>query len=202
MKLHSPSADRNKEPLLAVLRDVLPAHGTLLELNAGSGQHAVHFARALPGLRWIPTDLDADARASIASWRSEANLPNLAPAAALDARAPSWCPPLPDDGADAILSVNMMHIAPWEAAVGLFAGAGRHLRPGGVLVTYGPYNVDGRFTAESNAAFDARLRAQDSTWGIRDLADLLALAETHGLTRELVQPMPANNFTVVYRRSA
>ena len=199
MKRFSPASERNKDPILAVLRTVVPASGHALELSAGSGQHSVHFAAALPGLVWQPTDIDPTAIASVAAHREDAGLPNLLAPRVLDVTDADWGLPQP---MDLITSINMIHISPWAASEGLFAGAGRHLAPGGALVTYGPYNVDGAFTAESNARFDASLRARNAAWGIRDLDDLLALATAAGLTREALIPMPANNFTVVYRKAA
>jgi SAM-dependent methyltransferase len=163
MKRSAPSALRNRAPILEVLRRVLPAEGVVLELASGTGEHAVHFAAALPGLTWQPSDPSPEARASIAAWRAEAALPNLRPPLPLDVVAP-W--PL-DDVAPlaAIVCINMIHIAPWAATEALFAGAARALAPGAPLVTYGPYRFGGAFTADSNAAFDADLRAPRSALG-------------------------------------
>src|SRR5262249_28273084 len=155
--LTSPAALRNRGPILDVLRRVLPARGTVLEIGSGSGEHAVHFAAGLPHLTWQPTDLDPDALASIAAHRRAAGLPNLLPPSELGGAVPSW--PVPN--ADAVVSINMIHIAPWLAAEGLVAGAGRMLAPGAVLFLYGPFKEDGRHTAPSNAAFDASLRASN-----------------------------------------
>jgi SAM-dependent methyltransferase len=196
MKRHAPPTERNREPLLAVLRQVLPASGTLLEVASGTGQHAVFFAREFPGLSWQPTDLDPESLASIAAWREEAALPNLLPPLPLDATQDAW----PVQTADALLNVNMIHISPWAACQGLMRGAGRVLSPGGCLVMYGPYFVEGRETAPSNLAFDESLRARNPTWGVRELGAVTAEAARSGLVRERVVDMPSNNLTVVFRK--
>ena len=194
----APAVARNRDPILAVLRRVLPAKGTVLEIASGTGEHAVHFAAALPHLTWQPTDRDSDALASIAAYRAAAQLPNLLTPLELDAAAAAW----PVARADAVVSINMIHIAPWSAAEGLMAGAGRVLARGGILYMYGPYKEDGRHTAPSNAAFDASLRAQDPRCGVRDVGEVSALAAQHGL--ELVErvAMPANNLSLVFRHGA
>lgn len=196
MRRVAPAAARNREPILAVLRHVLPPSGTILEIASGSGEHAVHFARMLPDLLWQPSDPDPDSVASISAWRDEASLPNLLEPIALDATASEW----PMDHADAILCINMVHISPWSATEGLMAGAERLLAPGASLVLYGPYRRDGKHTAPSNAAFDADLRARNPAWGVRDVADVAALAEGRGLSLDRLVEMPANNLTLVFRR--
>lgn len=193
---HAPATERNREPLLAVLREVLPASGLLLEVASGTGQHAAFFARAFPGLSWQPTDGDAGALESIDAWRAAEGMPNLLPARMLDASSDAW----PVEHADAMLCVNMIHIAPWAACQGLMRGAGRVLRPGGRLVLYGPYFVEGTVTAPSNLAFDESLRDRDPSWGVRELGAVTAEALRHGLTRERVVEMPSNNLTVVFSR--
>jgi len=190
-----PAAARNRDPILAVLRRVLPEHGLVLEIASGSGEHVAHFAAALPALTFQPSDRDATMLDSIAAHAT--GLANVRPPVALDVTAPAW----PVVRADALLCINMIHISPWRATEGLMAGAGRVLGNGGVLYLYGPYRIDGRHTAESNAAFDASLRAQDPEWGVRDLGDVGALAARHGLARVETVAMPANNFSVVFRRS-
>ena len=157
----SPAVARNRDPILAVLRRVLPAQGTVLEIASGSGEHAAYFAAALPHLFWQPADIDPDALASISAHRAAAEAPNLLHPIELDAAAPDW----PVTRADAIVSINMIHIAPWAAAAGLMAGAARLLAAGGVLYLYGPFMEDGRHTAQSNASFDASLRARDPEMG-------------------------------------
>jgi SAM-dependent methyltransferase len=196
MKRHAPAPERNRDPILAVLREVLPTSGTLLELASGTGQHAVFFARAFPGLVWQPTDVDPESLESIEAWRAEEPLPNLRPALALDVRADVW----PVASADAVLCINMIHISPWEACQGLMRGAARVLTPGGRLILYGPYFVEGRPTAPSNLAFDASLRARDPAWGVRELGAVTEEARRHGLERERVVDMPSNNLTVLFRQ--
>ena len=191
----APATARNRAPILAVLQEVLPGRGLVLEIASGTGEHAVHFAAALPDLTWQPSDPSEDARASIAAWRDEAALPNLRAPLPLDVTAP-W----PVDAADAIVCINMIHIAPWEATLALFAGAARVLPPGGPLVTYGPYRFGGAFTAESNAAFDADLRRRDPRWGVRDVVDLEAAAIAAGLALIGTFGLPANNHAIVWRR--
>ena len=194
----SPAVARNRDPILAVLRRVLPTQGTVLEIASGTGEHAVYFAAALPHLTWQPTDLGVDARASVAAHRAAAQLPNLEAPLALDARAPSW----PVERADAVVSINMIHIAPWAAVEGLMAGAGRLLAPGGVLYLYGPFKEHGEHTAPSNAAFDASLRARDPRWGVRDRDEVAALAQRNRLKLVERVAMPANNLSLVFQRQA
>jgi len=195
-RLFYPHVARNREPILAVLRRVLPPQGFVLEIASGSGEHAVYLAKALPSLTWQPTDPDDEALASIAAHRADAAAPNLLPPLSLDVTAQTW----PVAYADAIVCCNMIHIAPWAACEGLIAGAARVLPAGGILYLYGPYKVGGRHTAPSNAAFDADLRARNPAWGIRDLGDVTALAESHGLIRTETVEMPANNLSVIFRR--
>ena len=194
MKRHAPATERNREPILAVLRLVLPARGLALEIASGSGQHAVHFAAALPGLAWQPSDRDPESLASIAAWRDEAALPNLRPPLLLDVLAP-W----PVDRADALFCANMIHISPWSCTLALLDGAARILAPGAPLVLYGPYRRGGQHTAPSNAAFDASLRARDPAWGVRDLERVLAEAASRDLDLDRVVELPANNVAVVLR---
>ena len=191
----APAAARNRDPILAALRDVLPERGVVLEIASGSGEHAVHFAAAFPTLTFQPSDPDADARASIDAWA--AGLVNMRPALALDASASSW----PVDAADAVLCINMIHIAPWSACEGLMRGAAAILPSGAPLVLYGPYRRAGRHTAPSNAEFDADLRARNPAWGVRDLDDVAALAAASGFGPPEVREMPANNLVVVFRRA-
>jgi SAM-dependent methyltransferase len=194
----SPAAIRNRDPILAVLRRVLPAHGAVLEIASGTGEHAAHFAAGMPNITWQPTDQNAQALRSIAAHRNIAQMANLLPPMALDASSDSW----PVTGADAIVSINMIHIAPWSAAQGLIAGAERILAPGGVLFLYGPFKENGQHTAPSNAAFDADLMARNPQWGVRDLAQVCDLASRHGLDFVERVAMPANNLSVVFHRRA
>jgi SAM-dependent methyltransferase len=194
MKRFAPATQRNREPIRDVLARELPASGTVLELASGSGEHAIFMAAAFPHLTWQPTDLDPDALASIAAWRAEAALPNLREPLRLDACDATW----PVSEASAITCCNMIHISPWEATLGMFAGAARLLAPGALLYLYGPYRFNGAFTAPSNEAFDASLRSRDPSWGVRDVTDLEAAASGFAL-REVIS-MPANNHSLVFRR--
>lgn len=193
---YSAAAARNAEPILEVLRGWLPAGGRVLEIASGSGQHAVALSRALPGIAWIPSDPDPGARHSIAAWREAEGAERVAEPIALDVTAAEW----PTDDADAIVCINLLHVAPWTAAEGLFAGAGRILPTGGILALYGPFRLGGEHTAETNADFDAALRARDPAWGIRDIDDLDGLAHANGLARTGTVIMPANNRMLRYRR--
>jgi hypothetical protein len=169
----------------------------VLEIASGTGEHAVYFAAGLPHLNWQPTDVDADALGSISAHRGAAELPNLLPALALDAAAPIW----PVTSAEAVVAINLIHVAPWGTARGLMAGAARVLTAGGVLYLYGAFKQDGRHTAPSNAAFDAYLRAYDPQWGVRDLREIVNLARDHGLDLVERVAMPANNLSVIFVHS-
>jgi SAM-dependent methyltransferase len=196
-RMFSPAAARNSAPILAVLKRVLPANGVVLEIGCGTGEHAVDFAGAMPSLTWLPSDPDSDSRASTASWIKFAGLSNVLPPLDIDVCAKSWgieqIAPF-----DAIVSLNMVHIAPWAASLGLFAGAGRLLRVGGLLFLYGPFMRDGVHNAPSNAAFDASLRARDPSWGLRDIADLERVGESSELSLRETIEMPANNMSLVF----
>tara|TARA_B100000678_G_scaffold287232_2_gene293435 strand:+ start:320 stop:919 length:600 start_codon:yes stop_codon:yes gene_type:complete len=196
-KRESPAAQRNRAPIAAVLAEELPEHGLVLEIASGTGEHAVHFAREFPALEWQPSDPDAQARASIVAYLADVVLPNLHPPLPLDAAAVDW----PVAQADAILCVNMLHISPWEASEGLFAGAARVLDAGAPLILYGPYIEADVETAPSNLAFDESLKARDPRWGLRDIADVDALATRNGFARTRRVAMPANNLMLVYRRA-
>jgi hypothetical protein len=195
-RLYAPATARNREPILAVLRQHLPSHGLVLEVASGSGEHVVHIAQAFPGLDFQPSDPDRQARASIDAWRDQAGLQNIRPALALDAAAETW----PLSAADAVLCINMIHIAPWEAAVGLVRGAAALLRADCMLYLYGPFRRDGAHTAPSNAAFDRNLRVRNATWGVRDLEAVAALALSHGFADPIVEAMPANNLSLIFRK--
>jgi SAM-dependent methyltransferase len=190
---HAPATLRNRDAILAVLQDVLPAAGLVLEVASGSGEHCAFLAEALPVLRFQPSDPDPEARASIDAWC--AGLPNVAPALALDCLAP-W----PALTAAAVLCINMVHISPWGATLGLLAGAAVALPPGGVLTLYGPYREAGRAFAESNAAFDESLRSRNPDWGIREVQAVADAAAAQGFGPPVVTPMPANNLSLVFRR--
>ncbi|MEJ7934005.1 DUF938 domain-containing protein [Sphingobium sp. AN558] len=194
-KRHAPATRRNRDAILAVLRDVLPPSGLVLEVASGSGEHAVAFARALPGLTWQPSDPDPDALASIAAWQEEAKLPNLRQPILLDATGDTW----PVASADAILCINMVHISQWEATVGLFVQSAKLLQKGAPLILYGPYFRKGYPTAPSNLAFDESLRARNAQWGIRSLENVSELARSTGFVLATVHDMPANNLTLSFR---
>lgn len=193
----SPSTARNREPILEALRSTLPPAARVLELASGTGEHAVFFAGAMPGWNWQPSDPDAAARASIEAWRQELALANLLAPLAIDARAPEWGVAGPFD---AIVAINMIHISPWEATLGLMAGAGRLLTPGGVLFTYGAYKRGGAHTAPSNELFEQWLKGRDPAFGVRDLEAVEAAANAQGLSLRDVIAMPANNFSLVFER--
>ncbi len=190
----APAAQRNADPIREVLERVL-APGLVLEIASGTGQHAAHMARALPAVTWQPSDVDAHALASIAAWVESAGLPNLRPPIELDVTDDPW----PVSAPSAVVCINMIHIAPWSAALALFRGAASVLPAGGLLYTYGPYRFDG-ITAPSNDSFDSSLRAHDSSWGVRDVRDLEAAAAAVGLRLDEVVAMPANNHSLVFRR--
>jgi len=194
----SSAAERNRAPILAALERVLPARGVALEIASGTGQHAAHFARALPGWDWQPSDADPAALASIDAWC--AGVANVRPARRLDVLDASW--PGAPERVDAIFCANMLHISPRSTCAALMRGAGRRLAPDGVLVLYGPYVVDGEPTAASNLAFDADLRARDGEWGLRRLADVTREAEAAGLRLREREAMPANNLLLVLERAA
>ena len=187
---------RNTAPIIDVLRGILPDRGLVLEIASGSGEHAVHFARAFPSLTFQPSDADPDALRSIDAWRFSEKLPNLLPSVKLDASAGDW----PVDRADAVFCINMIHISPWGATEGLMRGAGRVLDSGGLLYLYGPYRQQGVETAPSNEEFDRSLKSRNPEWGLRSLDEVAAEAERHALTLESVVPMPANNLSVVFRK--
>jgi hypothetical protein len=191
----SAAAARNRAPILTVLRRHLPVPGLLLEVASGSGEHALHLAGALPELTVQPTDPDPGALASIDAWAATARLPNLRRALVLDAAAPNW----PVARADALFCCNMLHIAPWEAGLGLLRGAARVLPIGAPLLLYGPFRQAGAPTAPSNEAFDAALRGQDPRWGLRAVEEVAAAATAFHLAA--IEAMPANNLILVFRRS-
>lgn len=188
VKRQAPAAARNVGPIGDVLEEWLPAGGLVLEIASGTGEHALAFARRLPGLEWQPTDPDPQALASIAAWAEEGP-PNLKPPVQLDVCAPDW----PVEAADAILCINMVHIAPWEASLGLLDGAERLLGPGAPLILYGPWLEVGKPTAPSNQAFDISLRDRDPRWGLRPVEDFASEAEMRGLHLLERRPMPSNN---------
>lgn len=196
-KAHAPATQRNREPIRKVLETELPeGGGLLLEIASGTGEHAVYFSSAFPQWQWQPSDPDPDALASIAAWRAEQGGPNLLQPIRLDASAAQW----PVRRADAMVCINMTHISPPSASVGLFAAAGRILPVGGPLVIYGPFLEAGVETAQSNLDFDASLKARNAQWGLREVGWLDELAAANGLAHTARHAMPANNLTLVYRK--
>lgn len=194
-RLFAPAAQRNRGPILDVLREELPASGLVLEIASGTGEHVAHFARNLPASTFQPTDPDARARASVAAWIAASGLGNIRPPLDLDVRRTPW----PLAQADALVCINMIHISPWEATESLFATASALLPEGAPLVTYGPYKREGAHTAPSNVEFDASLRATDPAWGVRDLEAVAACAAKNGFSAPRIVEMPANNLTLVFR---
>ena len=195
MKRHAPAAQRNRQPILEVLQPRLPAEGLVLEIASGSGEHIVHFATAAPHLTFQPSDPDEGARASIDDWVQSLGLANVRPALAIDVTSTVW----PVERAAAVLCSNMIHIAPWEAAVGLIAGAGRLVPAEGLLFLYGPYRREGRHTAPSNEDFDLDLKRRNPAWGVRDLEAVAALAAEHGFDPPAITEMPANNLSLLFK---
>lgn len=197
LRRYAPAALRNRDPILNVLRQILPPKGLVLEVASGTGEHIVHFAHHLANLEWQPSDPSALARESIAAWIEAERLANIQPPIELDAAQDTW----PVDQVAAILCINMVHISPWEATVGLIRGAGRILHPGGTLYLYGPYRRSGQPLEPSNAAFDRDLRKRDTRWGLRKLDDIIQCATDHGLIFEQSIDMPANNLSVIFRKA-
>jgi hypothetical protein len=197
MKRTAPAVARNRAPIAAVLDEVLPTTGVVLELASGTGEHAAFFAGLFPQLVWQPSDPDAGAIGSIAAWAAEGGLRNLRAPLELDARMEGW----PVERADAILCINMVHISPWDATLGLLRGAAHLLPVDGPLILYGPYRRRDVPTAPSNEAFDESLRARDPAWGLRFVEDVRAEAEARGLRFDRLVEMPANNLTLVFRKA-
>jgi len=208
---YAPATQRNREPILNVLLQVLPPIGTVLEISSGTGEHAVFFAPRLQPRKWIPSDPNPVAQASIAAWREHCPADNLYPPIALDVRDPIWDveqDELPEPLQDidfkrnpivAIVNINMIHISPWSACLGLLAGARRILPPNGILYLYGPFKQDGKHTAPSNANFDESLQAQNPEWGVRDLDEVVAVAQAQNLSLVETYAMPANNLSVIFQ---
>jgi hypothetical protein len=192
----APSAPRNRDPIFEVLLPLLPERGTVLEVAAGSGQHAAYFASKLPSIDWVPSDRDAECLASIAAWAAIDRSVNLWPPIFLDTTQEMW----PITRAHAVVNINMVHIAPFTACQGLMRGAARVLLEGGFLYMYGPYKIGGRHTSAGNEAFDEHLRQEDKTWGIRDVDEVAAEAAFRGLELESQVVMPANNLSLVFRK--
>jgi Protein of unknown function (DUF938) len=209
LRRYAPATQRNREPILAILQQVLPPTGTILEISSGTGEHGVFMAPQLAPRYWLPSDPDPDARASIAAWQQSTPCDNIYPPIDLDASSSQWlvssndlpnCD-LTQNPIVAIVNINMIHIAPRSAYLGLFAGAKRILPVGGILYLYGPFKQGGIHTSASNAAFDESLQSQNPEWGVRDLAEITTVAHSHNLELQQVYPMPANNLSVFFRLS-
>jgi Protein of unknown function (DUF938) len=198
LRRYAPATQRNREPILEILRQVLPPTGTILEISSGTGEHAIFIAPQLAPRHWLPSDPNPDARSSIAAWQKFSPCANIYPPIDLDASSSEW---LVDskEPITAIVNINMIHIAPRSAYLGLFAGASRILPIGGILYLYGPFKQGGVHTAPSNAAFDESLQHQNPEWGVRDLEEITAVAASHNLELQKVYPMPANNLSVVFQ---
>ncbi|MEH2205651.1 MAG: DUF938 domain-containing protein [Nostoc sp.] len=204
---YAPATERNRESILEVLLQVLPESGTILEIASGTGEHAVFFASRLRDYLWLPTDVNPQSRASIISWTEHNVCDNVYAPLELDAKEPVWA--VENGGFDwlntkpivAIVNINMIHISPWSACLGLMAGAGRILKAGGILYLYGPFKQGGEHTAASNAAFDEYLRTENPEWGVRNLDDVIAVARAQNLILQQIYQMPANNLSVVFQRS-
>lgn len=193
---HAPATMRNRDAIVAVLKDILPASGLILEIASGTGEHIVYFGRTFPDLTFQPSDPDPACCESIAAWTTREAVANVLPPLQLDAQAREWDVPHPA----AILCINMVHISPWESSIGLFEKAGALLAPGAPLYLYGPYLRADVETAPGNLAFERSLKSRDLRWGLRDVADMDALAQRTGFTRESLVEMPANNISLVYRK--
>ena len=205
-RLDAAAFHRNHEPIWAVLQKFLIGKsGDVVEAGSGTGQHVVHFAKHTPGIIWWPSDLNERHLKSIEAWRAHAALPNIRPPLRIDLTDPAWCAAMQDGSGPAellaVFCANVIHIAPWRVAEGLFAGAGRYLRSDGRLFLYGPFKLEGKHTAMSNAVFDTSLREQDAEWGVRDIVDLEKFASGVGLALIEAVPMPANNMILVFGRS-
>ena len=193
----APAALRNREPIAAVLGGWFPSSGLVLEIASGTGEHALYFAQTFRDLEWQPSDVDPSALASIEAWRAASDLPNLRPPVVLDAASADW----PCTRADAVLSINMLHISPWASAVGLVRGAAQILPAGGALILYGPWLKDDIETAPSNLAFDADLKRRNPEWGLRRVENFVEMAALRGMRLVETRQMPANNLMLLFRRS-
>ncbi len=196
-KRFAPATQRNRDPIVSVLRDVLPDVGQIVEIASGTGEHVVHFAAYFPRLTWQPTDFDPAGLTSIAAWVTESRLPNIAPVVLLDAAVSPW----PVQRADGIVCINMVHISPWAATKGLFAGAAKLLATGAPLFLYGPFRETGVETAPSNETFHTSLRAANADWGLRLVEEVMQVADANGFILERRVAMPANNLSLIFRRS-
>ena len=200
----APATQRNREPILELLLQILPQHGTILEIASGTGEHATFFSYHLAPRQWLPSDPNPELRASISAWTEFFPCEAMQPPLDLDASSPIWPVEkeiIPQPPISAIVNINMIHISPWSACLGLMAGAGRILQPGGILYLYGPYKQNGEHTAPSNAAFDESLQAQNPDWGVRNLEDVIKAAAVENLTLQETHAMPANNLSLIFKHN-
>ena len=197
-KQYAPATERNRQPILEVLQKVIPKEGNILEIASGTGEHACFFAPYFPNQQWIPADPDPLLRLSIEAWRQDSKSDNLQIPLDINVTLPDWDEKLDDSAITAIIAINLIHISPWSACQGLMKGAGEILRSGGILYLYGPYKQQGKHTAPSNEAFDQSLQFRNPEWGVRNLEDVVELAEKHQLILQKVIPMPANNLSLIF----
>jgi len=196
LRLQAPAAQRNRDLIADVLAKTIRPDGLILELASGSGEHCLRFAERFPGAVLQPSDPSPRARASIDAWAQSSGLTNIRPALDLDASLAAW----PLESADAMICINMIHIAPWEATLGLFKGAATYLTHAGTLFTYGPYMRDGAHTSDGNRSFDADLRAENPRWGIRSIEALTEVAQDNGISAPEIVAMPSNNFCLIFKK--
>ena len=197
---YAPATQRNRQPIWEILNQIITAQSNILEIASGTGEHGVFFASQLKSCHWIPSDINPLARDSIIAWKDKSNLDNLDSPLDIDVMGDNWQQPLADHNITAIVNINMIHISPWEACLGLMSGAGKLLPPGGILYLYGPYKRDGKHTASSNASFDLSLRDRNPLWGVRDLEAVVKAAAAANLKLQQTIPMPANNLSVIFSR--
>jgi hypothetical protein len=201
LRQYAPATQRNREAIFSVLVDVLPPKGDILEIASGTGEHAVYLSSKLKNHQWIPSEPNAIGRASIESWRQFSPTPNCHPPHNIDVLDAAWTETVTDLEITAIVNINMIHISPWEACLGLMAGAGTLLPSEGILYLYGPYKQGGKHTAPSNQSFDESLRLENPTWGVRNLEDVVQVAQKQGLNLSKIVSMPANNLSVIFQKS-
>ena len=197
---YAPATQRNREPIFKILSEVIPKKSNILEIASGTGEHAIFLAERLQSCRWIPSDLNSGALQSIISWKDACPVDNLESPLLIDVSQDNWQQQVANREINAIVNINMIHIAPWQACTGLIAGASEVLPPGGILYLYGPYKRNGEHTAESNASFDRSLRDRNSLWGVRDLEEVVTTAQAQSLKLQQVVDMPANNLSVIFSR--
>lgn len=198
-KKYAPATQRNREPILAVLKEILPSHGTILEIASGTGEHALFFATNFPQLQWIPSDINPESLLSISAWRQDCKTHNLQPPLRLDMMQTNWQRQLIQSDIQGVICINMIHISPWQSFLGLMAGATQILPKDGILYFYGPYKIDDKHTAPSNEEFDESLKAQNPDWGVRNLNKVIKIGDKYNFQLEKTVEMPTNNLSLVFR---